>query len=128
MDVKTVLDAYYDATATVSFRCREFSFGGLALIWVLKAEQTISGINSDLLYAGFLLVASLAMDMFQYLYKAVIWGIYHHIKEKNITSNDKDFKAPNWFNYPTNFLFWIKVILLFMAYYFIGKYIQHLFT
>jgi hypothetical protein len=117
MKLEDCRKAYYEYSGKASDICRNLGFAGLALIWAFRitaGEKPV--IPCVLRWAGILLVSGLALDFLQYISSTLIWGIYHRYKEKNGISEQKEFLAPRWINYPSIICFVIKQVSIFIAY------------
>jgi len=68
-------------------------------------------------------VASLALDLLQYVSGAVAWGVYGRVKELLGTSAEANFKAPRWLNWPSNTAFFGKLICVAVAYYYLLRHL-----
>lgn len=121
---------YYQLSATASDVARQLAFAGIALIWIFKTGE----INKDLtipgplIYAAFYFALALAADLSHYIIAAAIWGIFHRIKEKELmkqglNTETADFTHSSKLNWPTNLLFWSKVLLVIIGYGVLGFYI-----
>ena len=64
--------------------------------------------SNCLLWPLGLFVASLFLDISQYLWCSAVWGRFQWVKEQEGTSEKKKLKAPAWYNTPTAILFWVK--------------------
>jgi len=116
MKLEDCREAYYYNTGKTSDILRYIGYAGLAIVWVFrttKEGQTI--IPHDLLWCGIFLLCGLIFDIFQYLIASVIWGSYHRYKENKI-SEDHEFKAPRYINWPANTFFALKAVAMVAAY------------
>lgn len=117
MNLKDCRDSYYYNSGKASDICRNLGFAGLALVWAFRVTSGEGAtVPSDLRLAGVLLVGGLCLDFFQYLTGAIAWGVYHRVKEKRGTSENQEFLAPVWINYPANVCFYSKQIAIALAY------------
>lgn len=100
-------------TGKLSDICRQLSFAGIAIIWIFRVGGNDSGgipFAASLLTPLALLTVSLALDILHYLYASIAWSIYHRHKERTGTREDVEFKAPPQINWPTNTIFYAKVL------------------
>jgi hypothetical protein len=70
--IEKIKDEYYAASGTVSDLVRQFSFAGIAIIWVFKIGKEESGgisYSSEMSGTLIMFVAALACDLLQYIYK-----------------------------------------------------------
>jgi hypothetical protein len=95
---------------------RQLAFAGIAIIWIFKQEgKPLPAIPRELLWPTILLALSLAADLLQYVSATIIWGSFHRYHEKkNLVV--RDIKASTKLNWPTNFLFYTKIIFVIIAY------------
>lgn len=119
MKILEIRDAYYQATGKVSELVRQFSLAGIAVIWIFRiGGEDAGGIRytNELLLPLAFFVAALGVDLLQYVYYSVIWGLlntHHWCKHKN---NEKKVKVSEKVNWIGLFFFWIKVIFTLVAY------------
>jgi hypothetical protein len=73
-----------------------------------------------------LIVAGLALDLLQYAFATLIWGIYQRRQELSQVAEDDEFVAPKEMNYLTIFLFGAKVVCIGAAYWYLLNYIWKL--
>ena len=118
MKIQEILDAHYEASATTSELSRNLSFAGIAVIWVLKVGEQTGGISyaPALILPLFFFVFSLASDLFQYVYKTIIWGILNKIYWEKFKDNEHDVDVSEWVNTPTNILFLVKIVSVGVGY------------
>ena len=113
---------YYYFSGKVSELCRSLAFAGIAVIWIFKADKTGMTIDEKLLLPLIFFVATLAFDLFHYLWGTLIWGFFVRKEEKklkDVATEDPDLEAPAWFNWPTNIFFYLKAILVIIGYVFL---------
>ncbi len=123
IEMRAAYDRFAGKASDVS---RQLGFAGLALVWVLSLQgKAGTGIPTDLVFPTGLIVSSLAVDLLQYLYAALVWGVYHRIKERLGTREDEEFLVTPKINWPTNTLFWLKQVIVVVAYY---QLLQYLFS
>ncbi|WP_421805709.1 hypothetical protein [Flagellimonas sp.] len=121
---------YYFFTGKLSDINRQIAFAGIALIWVFKkGENSEFQIDSELILPAILIVGALAFDIFQYIYQSITWSIFYTYHNRKHKSEDKKIKSPEYLNYPSWMLFFIKVILVLFAYwkifeFLLGKFLK----
>ena len=83
MTLKDAREAYYTYTGNVSELARQLSFAGIGVIWVFRSKEAPSGFVWDpsLRWTATLFVAALALDLLQYVYASLAWGVFHRQKE-----------------------------------------------
>ena len=117
-----IRDAYYDGTAQVSNNVRTFAIAGIGIIWLFKVTTKVQGVpyqlDNQLLWAAAFIMACLAVDLIQYLYKSIAWGqvmtgVY---KSKASPDNSDEFKVWDHINKPASVAFFTKTVLLLIGY------------
>jgi hypothetical protein len=116
MKLKDVLDNYYFHTGKTSELVRQLGLAGIAVIWLFKKDVAgVPKIPGELLLPLLLIVLGLAVDLLHYISAAVIWGIFHRWKEKQVGSED-EFDAPRQLNWPAIVFFALKGPAIIAAY------------
>ena len=124
MKLEDTRENYYFFTGKVSDIIRPLGLAGIGLVWVFKID--IGGrpvIPPDLSIAAKSIVIGLGLDLLQYVYGTLAWGIYNRKKEKEKIKPDTEFTAPPWINWLTIALFWLKVAATLIAYGYILKFL-----
>ena len=118
MKIPEMLSTYYEASGKVSEISRQLAFAGIAVIWVLKVGNDSVSIpySTELVIPLYCFVAALALDLMQYIYKTVAWGVLNYLCWKKYLDNNVDIKVPEKINWPTNVFFWFKVITIGFGY------------
>jgi hypothetical protein len=75
---------YYYFSGKASELCRNLAFAGIAIIWIFKVDKTGMSIDKKLILPLISFVATLAFDLFQYLWGTIIWGFFVRKQEKNL--------------------------------------------
>lgn len=108
---------YYLFTGKLSDITRQIAFAGIALIWVFKkGSNSEFQIDNELILPAILIVGALAFDILQYIYQSITWSIFYTYHNRKNKSEDKKIKSPEYLNYPSWALFFIKVVLVLIAY------------
>ena len=89
-----------------------------------QAEHAVQAANTfepdqppvELIWPGLFLIGGLAADFLHYVVGSLTWGGYHRYREIIGTTQDEDFLAPRWMNWPGNLLFGLKLLLICVAY------------
>ena len=124
MKLEKARESYYWYTAEASRVARQLAYAGIALIWIFKSgDATDFSLPYELVLAGFLLALSLLLDFFQYVWASAAWGALGRLREK---AKRTEFLAPAWINWPTDALFWLKLMsvgigFLIVAQFILGK-------
>ena len=116
--------AYEDASGKLSDINRQLCFAGFAIIWLYNMSDGEIKIPKELYFPGVLLIASLVIDVLQYVYTTVSWHLYY----ENHTSSDKkeeeeNISEPKYINTPAWILFWLKIVGMLWGYILIGKFL-----
>ena len=117
MKLSEAREAYYDYSRTASTIARQLAFAGIAVIWLFR----IDGSSGPALPTAFLtplvlIVLALAFDLLHYIIGAAIWSRFGRSKE---LTNNQEFDAPGWLNWPTLGLYYAKLTLVMIAYAFL---------
>lgn len=124
MKLQNALENYYFHTGKVSDIARQLAFAAIAVIWLFKAgDGTSISLPKELLQPLKLVVICLALDLLQYIFGTVVWGIFHRWKERAGTSESSEFKAPSSINWPALICFWSKTVVLAYAYWELFSYV-----
>lgn len=125
MKLEDARSAYEDFSGRASDIARTLALSGIALIWVFKVDsQNGPQVPQELVVPGIWLVVHLALDLTQYLYATIAWGLFHRWKEHwRPVAADKDFLAPRAINWPTNAFFYGKVVAVGIAYWYLLAYL-----
>ncbi len=116
--------AYDRFAAKASDTARQLGFAGLALVWLLSLQGEAGvGMPAELVLPTGLVVASLALDLLQYLYATLVWGAIHRYHEISGIREEQEFKVSPKVNWPTNTLFCLKQIVIVVAYYHLLRYL-----
>jgi hypothetical protein len=110
---------YADHSRQASTVCRQLAFAGIAIIWIFRSVAEEPGeplLPREFLGPGALIVLALAADLLQYAWASAIWGRVSRRMEQ--TGNTED--APAWVNWPTDALFWLKIVCVMIAYIWLG--------
>lgn len=110
-------EAHYTHTEKLSDNVRTLAIAAVGIVWLFKQQlgdkfQIPEGLFLPLL----LVIVALAFDFLQYLYSSIAWGCFFRSKEKQDISEEEEIYASKFLNYPSYFLFYGKVITIFMAY------------
>lgn len=116
MKLKDARENYYFHTGKTSELVRQLGLAGIAVIWLFKKDVAgVPKIPEQLLLPLVLIVLGLALDLLQYVFAAVIWGVYQRQKEKQVAEDD-EFEAPRYLNWPAIGFFALKSSAIVAAY------------
>lgn len=115
--------AYY--TGKLSDISRSLAFAGIAIIWIFRiGTGTDTKFPEDLIYPAVFLVATLFLDLLHYSYSAIAWSLFYHFKQSALGADSKEnVISPLSLVGIGYFLFIAKVFSIFMAYYFLLRFI-----
>ena len=126
MNLKDAREYYYFHTGKVSDIVRQLGLGAIAIVWLFRSGDTTAlAIPSELLTPLKLVVAGLALDLLQYAFGAALWGFFQWRKERSGTRETGEFEAPDWINWPALVCFWLKVLAITYAYWFLLNYLAN---
>ena len=109
--------AYEALSGKASDIMRQLGLGGIALIWIFKADSGKGPVlDKTLIHAAVWIFVAIICDFLQYAVGATIWFYYFRHKEKQEIKDDTTFKAPPGLNWPTWALFYVKSALVLIAY------------
>jgi hypothetical protein len=117
MKLGEVQNAYEALSGKASDIIRQLSLAGIGLIWLFKTSLgTSEQLDPRLLRGTFFIFLALTFDLLQYLIGTATWHIYFRKKEREQTTEEEKFEAPEWINWPTWTLFWMKSTAMVIAY------------
>ena len=118
---------YYQFSGKASDVARTLSFSGIAVVWVfVDRHGNTYQLSRELLIPAALIVASLALDLLQYGLSTAVWGAFARHHERRGVARTAELNAPNWFNWPSLGCFWLKLLLVIVAYCYLLKYLSTL--
>ena len=117
MKLKDYKEDYQEFSCKLSDNARKLAFAGIAIVWIFKQEKDGKFIFPYMLKLAMLMfVITLSFDLLQYIYQTIIWDTFHRHYEKKLTNEDSELSASKYFNWPSIFFFWSKVIALVVGY------------
>ena len=125
MELKEYRKDYQYFSGKLGDNSRKLAFAGIAVVWIFKQGESGAYVIPPILKTAMLLfVSTLSFDLLQYIYQTTTWGIYHRYNERKFKGKE-DIKllAPYFLNWPSNFLFWSKVVCLVGGYFVILKFL-----
>ena len=111
MKLEKCRETFYEFSGILSDNARKLTFAGIAIVWIFKqGENGLYTIPDVLKTAMLLFVASLSLDLLQYIYQTIVWGCFYTYKENKLKHDEKaDFLAPCIFDARVKSLAWQKV-------------------
>lgn len=125
MKLEQYKEDYYKFSGKLSDNARKLAFAGIAIVWIFKQEKEGTFIlPAQLQWAMLMFAGSLFFDLLQYTYQTITWGIFHRYYEKKAEyKEDTELTASPYWNWPSNALLWLKILVLFIGYLFLLKFI-----
>jgi hypothetical protein len=117
MKIEDAKEAYEALSGKASDIMRQLGLGGIALIWLFRVD-TAKGptLDNALLRAALCICTAIICDFLQYVIGATIWFLHFRRKEKEGLKQNHEFTVPPHLNWPTWTLFFMKTVLLLVAY------------
>ncbi len=118
MKLKDCRENYNYFSGKTSDIVRQLGFAGIALIWIFKNDTDGQQlVPAELVPPATLIVVALIFDLLHYISGTAVWGIYNRMQEKARITQEQEFLAPLKINWPTNFFFWGKTVIMVVAYF-----------
>lgn len=97
---------------------RQLSFAGIAVIWMFRVGTDTGGIafKPVLIVPLLTFIASLALDLLQYLYASIAWSLYARCKEKHGVKDEEIVSPHECINWPTDTFFYLKTTTCIVGY------------
>lgn len=116
MNLKDAREAYYEYSRTLSSINRQLTLSGIAIIWFFAHPEKNQTLNFGIFKYSFIAFCfALFFDLCHYALATIIWGSYHHYKEKKI-SRKREFTAPECINWISIIMMTLKVTSAIVAY------------
>ena len=98
------------------------------MIWIFNTptKHVTIAIPSQLQLVALLLVICLVLDLLQYVFAAIVWGVFSRILERKYPhrlSEDPEMDASPFLNWPCLGCFWGKLLVLVAAYAYLTTFI-----
>jgi hypothetical protein len=127
MKIQDARAFYFDYASKLNDRIRTLAITGIGIIWVFKETTgTGSRVPRELLGPGVLLVAALAFDVLQLAYGMIAWG--RMARKGDQQAAEYEIAKPSWFNWPTTFMFYSRMLLVFIGYILLIAYMKSRFA
>lgn len=121
MKLSEIRKTYEDLTGKLSDINRQLCFTGFGIIWIFNKTSNELSVPQDLYVPAVWLILALFIDVLQYVYSSIAWAIYYTRKRKNDKNDDKiEVNENTIINYPTWFLFILKIIAMCIGFFQIG--------
>lgn len=125
MNLKELTDAKNANTGKASDVVRQSVLAGVAVIWLLRNEHAVVPLNRELLLCLFWFGLSLAADVIQYLFMSTAWVVYLWSKLAEKVGDATEFQEPKWVPRTGYCIFWLKIILAIVGWFFLAKHLLH---
>lgn len=110
-------------TGKASDVLRQFAFAGIAVIWVLRIDESAQPIPTELQPILALFGLALALDLLQYVISSVIWSIYYRWKLREKLAEATEFLEPRWITAPGYALFLSKMAIALVGWVLLLRYL-----
>lgn len=121
-------DDFYFFSGKASDISRQLAFAAIAIIWLFKKDAAGQlTVPLDLIRPGILVVLALALDLLQYCLATLIWYFFYRSLERRHVPETQDVTHSVWLERPISAVFWIKIVLIIVAYYYILVFLLHAF-
>jgi hypothetical protein len=129
MKLKDYRSDFYTYSGKASDLNRQLALAGIAVIWLFKKDTAgVLTIPRDLVFPGIFIILSLMLDMLQYCVASLIWRYFYRSKEKAGVNEETEITHSVWFERPIWYLFIAKLILVFLAYIWILRFLIEVLT
>jgi hypothetical protein len=125
MKLQDTRQCYQDNSGRASEIARQLAFAALGIVWIFKVDRSDGGmeVSQQLLWPAAWAIMALALDLLQYVYATVAWGVFNRLREHSTELNEEtEFHAPPLINWPTIALFWLKLIAISACYVLLLRY------
>lgn len=128
MNLQGYRETFYTYSGKASDLNRQLGFAGIGIIWLFKKETAGAlSLPPEIILPGIFIVASLALDMLQYVVGAIIWRIFYRLKELAHVGEKADLSHSPLLEGAITSLFALKILCLLIAYYLIFKFLIQVF-
>lgn len=109
-----------DYTAKASEITRQLNLGGIGIVWLFKSSESGPLLERFLIFPLIFLSLALLLDLIQYVIGGLTWITFFREHEKNVgLGSDPDIQAPSSKSRPIYILYYLKIIFMLFAYFFI---------
>lgn len=121
-------EQYSRASEKASQVARQVAFAGIGVVWIFSGgpeNPSHPNISGALLWGGLALVVALGFDLLHATYLSLLFGITRASRKRRRLQTET-LDNPSWVNYPTLFFFYGKLLLVVVAYVFLGFHVADL--
>jgi len=123
MKIQDYRNTYQEFSGIASNISRQLAYIGIALIWIFKvSKDNTHSLPEALFIPVTILICALIVDLLQYIIASLIWYLFYRYHEIKNTSEETDIESSEKFVYIINVFFIVKIILVFIAYYYLFNY------
>ncbi len=110
-------EEFYFYSGKTSDIVRYLGFAGIAIIWFFKEKNNnIITIPDSLYWPLILLLIGLTLDLLHYIVGTIVWDVFHRMKDNEEGVNEDTEIDTSNINWPTDILFYLKIIPIITAY------------
>ncbi len=130
MKLQDFRNDYYTFSGKVSDITRTLALSAIAVVWIFRKDIPVPSapiahflLPKLLLFGAIGAVLTLSLDLCQYIWATAIYGWWSRHKERHGVKLDAEIRVPPWFNWPTLFFFWSKLVSIAVTYYFLASFL-----
>jgi uncharacterized membrane protein len=116
--ISKIRDAFEEFSGKASEQSRQLALAGVAIIWILRVGTDAGDIKfSNALVrplGGFAL--ALGLDLFQYVYYTLLWGVINAVLRRRHKNDEKDVVIWPLVHWLPAILFYLKIALVVGSY------------
>ena len=128
MNLEGYRQTFYTYSGKASDLNRQLDFAGIAIIWLFKKDAGGHlSLPPEVILPGIFIVASLSLDILQYVVGSIIWRIFYRCKEKAGVGENVELNHSPWLEAAITSLFALKILCLLIAYFLIFKFLIQVF-
>jgi len=127
------LKQYREVTKTTSEIVRTLSLTGVVVVWTFRNSTENQKLFADLLIKALLfIIISVTLDLMQYIFMSISLKLFHKKNEIKLQNNEIKSEEADELEYPRTLsaiptiIFYLKILSMFIGYFFIYKYIIQL--
>jgi hypothetical protein len=113
-------EAYHWHSGKASDISRQLGYAGIALVWLFKtqtANTVLYALPAKLALPVRLIALALALDLFQYVWQAILWGfVWRHFERTYGLESIQEFEISKYWNWPSVCIFWAKLCSMLLGY------------
>ena len=129
MQLSQAKEEYYYFSGKLSEINRQYCFAGIAIVWIFaqRIPEGLASLDQPLIITLIAFLLSLALDLMQYIYGSIAWGLFHYRNDTDDRTPETHIDGPNeTINWPTIVFFWTKVLAALTGYLVLGSFMSSL--